>query len=90
MFQNGVASNLVRGDAADVEKVDLEVRRMLLSIAYSFGDGKMLPFIEFAKLVVVVLEAEMEGRDIFESVKAETVYELWKEYACGRRPHQLR
>lgn len=73
-----------------MEKIHLELRRMLLSIAYSFGDGKMLPFIEFAKLVVAVLESEMEGKDLFESVKAETVYELWKEYACGRRPHQLR
>jgi hypothetical protein len=72
-----------------MEKVDLEVRRMLLSIAYSFGDRKMLPFIEFAKLVVAVLEAETEGKDLFESVKAETVYELWKEYAAGRRPRQL-
>ncbi len=73
-----------------MEKVDLETRRMLLSIAYSFGDGKMMSFIEFAKLVVAVLEDAMEGKDLLESVKAETAYELWKEYACGRRPHHLR
>ena len=74
-----------------MEKVDCGLRKMLLAIAYSFSDGSFLSFVEFAKLVVAVLEDAVEPEQLSESVKAETVYELWKEYARELgKPRHLR
>ena len=72
-----------------MDNVDPGIRKMLLSIAYSFGDRRFLPFTEFAYLVVTVLEDAVEPQELMESTKAEIVYELWKEYAAGRRPYPL-
>ena len=58
---------------------------MLLDIAYSVGEGEILSFVGFAKLVVAILEDAIEPAQVSESIKADTVYELWKVYACGKR-----
>lgn len=74
-----------------MDKVDGELRRMLLAIAYACSDDSFLSFIEFAKLVVAVLEDAVEPVQLSESVKADTVHELWKDYACGKnRPRHSR
>jgi hypothetical protein len=71
-------------------KVSLDMRKMLLGIAYDFSDGKMMTFLEFAELVVSVLEDAVEPDELMESTKAEAVYDLWKAYAAGQRPWALR
>jgi hypothetical protein len=68
-----------------MDKINYELKRMLLDIAYSFGDGSFLPFIEFAKLTIAVLDSAVEPEQVLESTKADVVYELWKDYAAGRR-----
>jgi hypothetical protein len=61
---------------------------MLLDIVYSAGEGEFLSFISFAELIVAVLEDAIEPAHVSESIKADTVHELWKDYACGRRKLQ--
>ena len=68
-----------------MDKVDSGIKRMLLEVAYSFSDGRVLPFVEFTKLVVAVLESETEPCRLMESTKAEVVCELWRAHAAGKR-----
>lgn len=65
--------------------VPLTLRQMLLDIAHSVSDGQFLSFIAFAKLVYAVLEEAVKPLDLLESAKAQTIYELWIDYAAGRR-----
>jgi hypothetical protein len=57
---------------------------MLLDIAYSVSDGEFPSFIAFAKLIVAILEDAIEPETVSESVKADLVHELWKDFACGK------
>ena len=76
-------------DGVRMDTVPYETRKMLLAIAYAFGDGEFLSFVEFTKLVVAVLEDVLndvrELQQFPESAKAKIVYELWQDYAAGRR-----
>ena len=72
-----------------MDTVPYETRKMLLEIAYAFGDGTFMSFVEFTKLIVAVLEDVLkdagELERFLESSKANVVYELWQDYAAGRR-----
>lgn len=66
-------------------KAPLELRQMLLDIAYSVADSEVLSFIAFAKLTVAILDDAIEPAQVSESIKAVIVHELWRDFACGRR-----
>jgi hypothetical protein len=68
-----------------MDKVDCGTKRMLLEVAHSFSEGRVLPFVEFTKLVVAILEAETEPSGLMESAKAEVVHELWRAHAAGKK-----
>lgn len=59
-------------------------RKMLLNIAADFG-AQPLSFIEFANLIVNVLDDAIRPEQISESAKAHTVNVLWKEYIWRSR-----
>lgn len=65
--------------------IDRSLRQMLLDIAYSFAGDDFLTFLQFTKLVVAVLEDATRPSTLLESAKAQLVYELWQDYAAGRK-----
>lgn len=68
-----------------MDNVDRSLRQMLLDIANAFSDGGMLTFLEFTKLTIAVLEDAIDSKPLLESAKAQLVYELWRDYAAGRK-----